>query len=160
MTEKRQRMAKISAFSQVHWPIRCQALNFFASLDFAHFVMRPIHLGIGGVNVIRPVFLPVFCNIQAIIHSKSKLGMKMMTKFSSDWDMKDTDRDVKNCTKWRNPRGIRWCCGSNGKNLFLPSLSRESPTCFKQTMNLLHWNKLRFFLKENTEPNQQEDKFD
>ena len=95
-----------------------------------------------------------------IVYGKSKLGMNMMTKSGSDWDMKQTDRDIKNCTKWRNPRGIRWCCGSNGKNLFLPSLSRESPTCFKQPMNLLHWNKLSFFFKENTAPNQQEDKFD
>ena len=80
-----------------------------------------------------------------IVYGKSKLGMNMMTNSGSDWDMKDTDRDIKNCMQWRNPRGIRWCCGSNGKNLFLPSLSRESPTCFKQTMNLLHWNKLRVF---------------
>ena len=80
-----------------------------------------------------------------IVYGKSKLGMNMMTKSGSDWDMKDTDRDILRLV-WRwNPRGIRWCCGSNGKNLFLPSLSRESPTCFKQTMNLLQLNKLRVF---------------
>ena len=33
-----------------------------------------------------------------------------------------------------NWRGIRWCRGSKGKNLFLPSESRESPTFQKEML--------------------------
>ena len=90
-------------------------------------LLKIFHLSICRVQFICPIFLSFFCKqYSGQNHWLGAVAIISLCGF--------------NQYKWKDPRGIKWCWGSKGKNLFLPSESLESPT-FVKVMTATQWRR-------------------
>ena len=81
-------------------------------------LLKIFHLSICRVQFICPIFLSFFCKqYSGLNYWLGAVAIISLCGFKQ--------------YKWEDPRGIKWCWGSKGKNLFLPSESLESPTFVK-----------------------------